>query len=95
VPYIRLSVMKPRPGEEQRMEDFMRKLTALVLEQEGCTESYLMKPRDDSGEIVRMAIYADERSAENSANSTPVMALRSEIHLLSEPGHVERAFFTI
>jgi len=95
VPYIRLSVMKPRPGEAQRMEDFMRKLTALVLEQEGCIESYLMKPDDDSGEIARMAIYADERSAENSANSTPVMALRSEIHLLSEPGHVERAFFTI
>jgi len=95
VPYIRLSVMKPRPGEAQRMEDFMRKLTALVLEQEGCIESYLMKPDDDSGEIARMAIYVDERSAENSANSTPVMALRSEIHLLSEPGHVERAFFTI
>ena len=95
MPYIRLSVMKPRPGEAQRMEDFMRKLTALVLEQEGCIESYLMKPDDDSGEIARMAIYADERSAENSANSTPVMALRSEIHLLSEPGHVERAFFTI
>jgi quinol monooxygenase YgiN len=95
LPYIRLSIMKPRPGEAQRMEDFMRKLTGLVLEQEGCIESYLMKPHDDSGEIARIAIYTDEQAAENSANSTPVMALRSEIHLLSEPGHIERAFFSV
>lgn len=95
MPYIRLSVMKPRPGEEQRMEDYMRKLRELVLQQPGCLESYLMKPHDDSGEIARLSIYTDEHAAEASANSTPVMALRSEIHLLSEPGHIERAFFSI
>lgn len=95
MPYIRLSIMRARPGEAERMEEFMRKLAALALEQEGCIESYTMKPHDDSGEIARLAIYRDESAAEQSANSAAVMALRSEIHLLTEPGHIERAFFTI
>ena len=93
--YVRLSINRPRRGEEQRMEDLMRKLAALTSEQEGCTASYLLRPHDDSGEIARIAIYNDEASAGQAANSQSVMALRSEIHLLTEPGHVERAFFSI
>ena len=93
--YIRLSINRPRRGEEQRMEDLLRKLTLLTSGQEGCTDTYLLRPHDDSGEIARIAIYNDEASAEHAANSQSVMALRSEIHLLAEPGHVERAFFSI
>lgn len=95
MPYIRLSIMKPRRGEEARCEELLRKLDEAAAAHAGCQVHYLMRPHDDSGEIARLAIYESEESAERTANDTHIMALRSEIHLLVEPGHTERAFFTI
>jgi quinol monooxygenase YgiN len=95
MPYIRLSIARPRRGEEQRLMDIMRQLNDLAAQNPDCIEAFVLKPHDDSGEIARIAIYKDEVSAEHAANSDHVMALRSELHLASEPGHVERAFFSI
>lgn len=95
MPYIRLSITKPRRGEEAHLEEVVRKLSALSASQDGCIESYVLRPHDDSGEIVRIAVYADELTAERAANSQSFLALRSEQHLISEPGHIERAFFSI
>lgn len=95
MPYIRLSIAKPRRGQEARLEELMRKLDDIIRHQPGCLSSYLLRPHDDSGEIARIAIYESEDAAESTANNQTVMALRSEIHLACEPGHVERAFFTL
>ncbi|MCZ2108318.1 MAG: antibiotic biosynthesis monooxygenase [Dehalococcoidia bacterium] len=93
--YIRLSVARPRHGQEARLEDLMRKLDDLSKDQDGCIESFVLKPHDDSGEIARIVVYRDENAAEAAANSQSFLAIRSEIHLVSEPGQVERAFFSI
>jgi len=77
------------------MEEVMRKLSDLSASQEGCVESYVLRPHDDSGEIARIAVYSDEKAAEQAANSQSFMALRSELHLIADPGQVERAFFSI
>jgi quinol monooxygenase YgiN len=95
MPYIRLTVAKPTRGNEARLEQLMRKLGELSEGQPGFIEGYLLRPKDDSGEIARVAIYADEAAAEATANSQSWMALRSEIHLCVEPGHQDRAFFSI
>jgi len=95
MPYIRISIARPRRGEEQRLEDLMRKLSVVSAEQPGCEASYVLKPRDQSGELARVSIYKDEQSAEAAAQSQTIMALRSEMHLVTEPGHTERAFFSI
>ena len=95
MPYIRLSIAKPIRGQESRLEELMRKLSDLSAEQEGCLETFVLRPHDDSGEIARIAVYADEAAAEQAANSQSFMALRSEVHLASNPGHIERAFFSI
>ena len=95
MPYIRLSIAKPRRGEEVRLEELMRKLAEVVGAQPGCLASHVLKPHDDSGEIARIAIYENEEAAESVANTQSFMAIRSELHLASEPGHVERAFFSI
>jgi quinol monooxygenase YgiN len=95
MPYIRLSIAKPRRGEEARLEDLMRKLNDLSAGQEGCIESWVVRPHDNSGEIARIAIYSTEGAAESAANNQSFMAIRSEIHLASEPGHIERAFFSV
>lgn len=95
MPYIRLSIARPRRGEEQHLIDIMHKLSVLAAGQEGCLSSYVLRPHDDSGEVARIAIYKDEASAEHAASNQSVMVLRSEMHLLTEPGHTERAFFSV
>ncbi|MCC7088208.1 MAG: antibiotic biosynthesis monooxygenase [Chloroflexi bacterium] len=95
MPYIRLSIAKPRRGQEARLEELVRKLDETLKSQPGCITSYILRPHDDSGEIARIGIYENEDLAESAANNQSVMAIRSEMHLASEPGHVERAFFTV
>lgn len=95
MPYIRLSIATPRRGEEARVEEIMRKLSDLSASQEGCVESYVLRPHDDSGEIARIAVYSNEVTAEHLASSQSFLALRSELNLIAEPGHTERAFFSI
>lgn len=95
MPYVRISIQKPTRGNEARVEELMRKLEGMIASQPGCTASFLLKPHDDSGEIARIAIYEDEDAAEAAANVQNIMAIRSEIHLITEPGHIERAFFSI
>ncbi|MBA4180398.1 MAG: hypothetical protein C0506_07410 [Anaerolinea sp.] len=95
MPYVRLSIAKPLRGQEARLEELMRKLVALSAEQEGCIETFLLKPHDDSGEIARIGVYTNEAAAEQAANSASFMALRSELNLVAQPGHLERAFFSI
>ncbi len=92
--YIRISVAKPRSGEEARVEEIFERINTEAAKNDGCLETYILHPHDDSGEVARMAIYTDEDHAEAAASNDAVMALRSEMHLLVEPGHEERAFFT-
>lgn len=95
MPYIRLSIARARRGEEQHLEQIMRKLTDAAKAHAGCLDAYVLKPHDDSGEIARITIYRDEVSGEATANDQTIMSLRAEMHLIVEPGHQERAFFTV
>lgn len=93
MPYIRLSTGKPRRNEAARVEKIMRELAERAKKNPDCIESYVMK--SDDGEYARIAIYRDAASADRAANDDSVMALRSELHIAVEPGHLERAFETI
>ena len=95
MPYIRLSIARPRRGEEKRLEEIMRKLAEASAGEEGCLEAYVLRPHDESGEIARISVYRDEAAGTAAANSARILALRSEMHLIVEPGHTERAFFSM
>ncbi len=93
--YIRLSVVKPRPGQEERAVELLKALSAATAGSPGWQANYVLRPRDDSDEIARISIYDDESSAERAASTPSVLSLRSELHLVIEPGHRERAFFSL
>ncbi|MFN8508093.1 MAG: antibiotic biosynthesis monooxygenase [Dehalococcoidia bacterium] len=92
--YFRVSICKPRRGQDKHLLEVMTKVSDLAKNNPGCLESYILKPHDESGEIARITIYEDEHAAEVRANTDTMLALRSEIHLAAE-SHVERAFFTV
>lgn len=93
--YVRLSIVKPRPGHEERAVELLKALSAATADTPGWQANYVLRPRDDTGEIARISIYNDESSAEREAATPSVLSLRSELHLIVEPGHQERAFFSI
>jgi len=90
--YVRLSIVKPIRGQEAHVERLLRELADTVRAMPGCLQSMTMRADDGSGELARVAIYESERAAAEAANSSHVMALRSELHLNVEAGHVERSF---
>ena len=93
--YIRLSVVKPHPGHEAEVADVLRQLNEAAAHSEGCIETYLVRSADASGDLARIAIYRDASSAEHAASNEHIMALRSRLHLIVEPGHSERAFTSL
>jgi quinol monooxygenase YgiN len=93
--YVRLTLVQPRAGERDRVEEFLRRLSVLTATQDGCIESYLLHPQPESDEIGRIAIYEDAAAADRAANSDPIMALRSQMDLYVDArSHLERAFTT-
>lgn len=90
--YVRLSIVKPSRGQEARVEQLIRQLADAVRTSPGCLQSMVMKADDGSGEFARVAIYESARAGADAANNAHVMALRSELHLVVEPGHQERSF---
>lgn len=93
--YIRLSVVKPRPGQEESTVKILHALSAATAGSPGWLGNYVLRPHDDSGDLARISIYEDEASAEREAATPSVMSLRSELHLIVEPGHRERGFFSV
>jgi quinol monooxygenase YgiN len=93
--YVRLSIVKPRPGHEERAVELLKALSVATAESPGWQANYVLRPHDDTGEIARISIYQDESSAEREASTPSVLSLRSELHLIVEPDHRERAFFSV
>ena len=89
--YVRISIVRPMRGQSERVETLMRQLAESVAKHEGCTQSMLLQS-DDAGELARVAVYTDAQASAATANDAHIMALRSELHLVIEPGHVERSF---
>jgi quinol monooxygenase YgiN len=90
--YLRLSIARPRRGEEQRVHELQGEIAKWVVTQPGCRASYLLHPHDDSGEIARVTIYESEEAADRTASHAHMMALRSQLNLAIEADHVERGF---
>ena len=94
--YVRLTIVKPRTGQESHVEEIIRRLADLAGKQPGCLQSFILKPHDDSGEIARLGIWTDEHAADHAASDNAIMAARSDLNQWLVPnGHEERAFFSI
>lgn len=93
MPYVRISIARPRAGQEKRLAELQQAIADYIARQPGCERSYVLRPHDDSGEIARVTIWDDESQAEAAANSDHMLSLRSELNLaVADGGHTERAF---
>jgi hypothetical protein len=58
MPYVRISIARPRPGQERRLEELQAQVAAFNARQPGCQQSWALHPHDESGDIARISIWA-------------------------------------
>ncbi|GBD13376.1 hypothetical protein HRbin24_01404 [bacterium HR24] len=90
--YIRVSLMRAAPGHEGEVERLNRELVAYYRRFPGCLGTYYVRSADGSGEVGRVSIWESDDAADRAANDDHSMAVRSQLHLLIQPGHQDRSF---
>ncbi len=90
--YIRVSLMRSMPGHEAEVDRLNRELVAYYRRFPGCLAAYYVQAADGSGEVGRVSVWQSEDDADRAASDDHSLALRSQLHLLIQPGHQDRSF---
>ncbi len=93
MPYIRVSYMIPRDGQEGRVADLLKRLSAFYLGRPGYLQGYVLQPYPGANprRIGRVGIWESDHAAEEAGQAA--IALRSELlPLVDEDTHVEMQF---
>lgn len=91
--YVRLSLMRPKSGQEARVGEILNDLVQFYSEQPGYIEGYTLVAQESASEVGRLTLWRTERDAETTASNQHVMSQRSELMRVIESGsHLEKSF---
>lgn len=95
--FIRVSHMVAKAGQEARLGEVLRKLSAFYHEQAGYETGYILSPYPEAGEAAhrhgRVGVWASQQAAEDAAQAQHAMALRAELsRIVEEDSHYEYSF---
>jgi hypothetical protein len=92
--YIRLSLMKAKPGREAEVAAITDRLVAFYRGQPGFVSGYALRAADETGDAGRVTVWASMEAADRVAQSNHNLSLRSDLIPLIEDGSdVERSFW--
>lgn len=92
MPYVRLSLMMPTHGHESEVNRINSELVEFYKTRPGFIAAYRLEATDGTGEVGRISIWENAADADHTAMTDHDMALRSELHLIIQPGHIEKAY---
>ena len=91
--YVRLSLVRPKTGQESRVSDILNDLVGFYANQPGYLQGYTLVTTAPGSEVGRLTLWRSEHDAEATASAQHVMSQRSELLRLVEGGsHIERSF---
>ena len=91
--YVRLSLMNPKPGEDDRVSALQDGLLSWLPGQPGYVRGYKLISGDPQGRIGRLGVWRSEHDADTAAQSAHVLSVRSELMgLIEEDSHIERSY---
>jgi hypothetical protein len=93
--YVRLALMRPRPGQDKRVSEVIDGLLAHFATQPGYVRGYKLtgEPHVPEGQVGRLTVWASEADANHAAIAQYVLSARSELmRLVDEDSHVERSY---
>ena len=76
MPYVRITLLSPRPGTEDEIQVLQRKLITFFAAQAGYKDGYLLHA---DGRLGRLTVWDSETAADLVANHDHVLALRSPL----------------
>ena len=86
----RLSIGKATRGRKAEVVRLYKSLDEALRHTEGYVASCIFTNPDDPDEVGRLSLYRTLTDIERSSRDTHIVALRSEIHNLLQPGHTEQ-----
>lgn len=81
--YVRLSLMAPKDGMEDRVLELDRSLVEWLHGQPGFVRGYLIVDGDPEGRVGHITIYDSAHNADHVAQTQHVLSVRSELMLLT------------
>jgi heme-degrading monooxygenase HmoA len=91
--YVRLSLLKPRPGHEADVAAMMDDLVGFYRSQRGFVTGYKLTAADETGDIGRVTVWRSEADADEAAQTTHVLSRRSELASMTlDESREERGF---
>ena len=91
--YVRLSLVRPKAGQEEKVAEILNDLVGFYAAQPGYLQGYTLETNAPGSEVGRLTMWKSEHDAEATASNQHVMAQRSELLRLVEGGsHIERSF---
>lgn len=90
--YVRISLMKPVPGQEGEVERLQDDLLAFYKDQPGFIAGYRLAAHDGTEDVARVTVWESEADADRVATADYNMAVRSELHAAIRAGHEDRGF---
>ena len=94
--YIRLSLMIPKPGSEERVLELQRQLVAWLPGKPGYVGGYVIVGGDPQGRVGHVGIWRSEHDADAAAQSDHILSIRSELMLaIDEDSHAEHSYIGV
>lgn len=79
MPYIRLTLAKPRPERYDEVRRHYEELVKYTSTLSGFVAAWVVVPHDDSGEIGRLSMWQTQEDAHHAANDPHAMSLHAEL----------------
>ena len=94
MPYVRLSMHVPMAGQRDGVKALQQRILDHLRQAPGFKQGFLLVATGTSGAIGRLTIWESEEHADNAAQQSETMALRSQVAILANPDEegVEHAF---
>lgn len=93
MPYIRISLMQPKHGQEQHVQELLDELVRFYEKQPGYIQGFTLRPVDRARHIGRIGIWERDEDAIHAAQHDHDMALRSQLNMAIEEGSHEELSF--
>lgn len=93
MPYVRLSLMRPRHGQEALVRSLLDYLVLFHESQPGYLHGYRIDRADRGDRVGRIGVWASEADAERAARADRDLALRAELMMaVDDDSHEEHSF---
>ncbi|MCH7811082.1 MAG: antibiotic biosynthesis monooxygenase [Chloroflexi bacterium] len=91
--YVRLSLMNPKRGQDERVSQIMDDLLEFFITQPGYVRGYRLLSGDQQQRVGRITVWESESAADRAANTQHSLSARSELlPIIEEDSHVERSY---